>query len=362
MIPPRAQPSGAARPAATPVLLERLRADGVEMPAEGPVRTGPGHRLLEIEFAALRFRAPGKVTYRYRMEGSGGGWTVIQGEGKATYHNLPAGDYRFEAQAAFEDGEWGPASRAVEVRIAPFFYQTGGFAAGLALAAAGMLGGLWRMRTLALRREFAAVLAERVRIAREIHDTLLQGFAGAALQLGAMGRRLRGDPEGAERELEVVLGQIDECLAEARREIGELREEERPGPLGERLELAARQALAGSGLRLRFEARGREPELAPEVEKQLLRIVREASANAARHSQGRNFDLLAEFGGDGVRLIARDDGAGMETNPPVGRHFGLPGMRERTRLLGGEFRLVSEPGAGTRIEVSLPAPRRGRWA
>lgn len=337
-------------------VIERVEINGSEVRAGGGIFRSPaGHRLLAVHFAALTYLSPMLTRYRYRLRGHDAGWTDSEGATEAIYHNLPPGGYEFEVQAAHPHGDWGPPSSALRLSVAPSFHESGWFYFALAGAVAMFAYWIHRQRTQVLQREFAAVLGERSRIAREIHDTLLQGFAGAALQLGAISKRVSRDPERARRDLDGVLDQIDECLAEARQEIGELRGERAAGvPLPERLARAAASVCAGSGVTAEVTTLGSARRLAPEIEKNLLRIARESVANAIRHGQPRHIAIELGYGGEHVRFLVRDDGRGMDGADPSRAHFGITGMRERTELLGGTFALRSAARQGTEIEVILP--------
>lgn len=260
--------------------------------------------------------------------------------------------------AANEDGVWSEKASAIEIAVEPYFYQRPSFfvLCGLAVALAAL--GAHAVRTRALRREFSAVLNERARIAREIHDTLLQGFAGAALQLNALLRKCSREPAAASKDLEKVLDQIDSCLAEARQEIVELRGDgAEPGAFEDRLRRAV-GAAAGGGLRAECVFKGTPVKLGHEVERNLIRIAQESVSNAARHARARSVRVTVEYGPKSIRMETADDGAGMQTADGSRKHFGIAGMRERAKLMGGRFDLKSVPDHGTEIEVVIP--KKGR--
>lgn len=329
------------------VAIEQVALNGQTLAAAPVYRSPAGNRLFTVQYAALSFLSPESTRYRYRLTGRDVDWIEATGKTEATYHALPAGTYSFEVQAAHAGGAWSLASAPLRLEVAPFFFQTAWFYAGLAALLAATAAFVHWDHTRTLRREFAAVLAERTRIAREIHDTLLQGFVGATLQLGAIAHRLRRDSEKAGRDLENVLDQIDGCLAEARREIGELRTHEGPAvALEERLRQTAVLACAGSALQPTVVVRGQPRALDALVEKNLLRIARESVANAARHAQANTVRLELGYEPHAVRLLAQDDGTGL-TEPHDGReHFGIVGMRERTEQMGGSFALRSRAAHG----------------
>lgn len=339
------------------VVIEQVAING--RATEGSTYVSPpGNRLVAVQFAALAFRAPEKVRVRYRLQGLDRDWVDAEGRSEAVYHGVPTGDYRFEVQGAGEGQEWGTPV-AVALTVQPYFYETAWFYGGMGLLALGAVYAWHLSRTRRLEREFTVTLQERSRIAREIHDTLLQGFAGAALQLGSIRKKLERDPREAGERLDRVLDQIDDCLAEARSEIGELRAERALAANGfvERVRREAETAAAG--LPVEVSSRGECARLSPTVEKALVRIAREAAGNAARHARASRLRIAFEFGGKRVRMLAADDGVGMDEHEVKAGHYGLQGMRERAREAGGEFTLRSKPNAGTEIEVVAPLKGNG---
>lgn len=336
--------------AAPNVSIETVTVNG--QPAKGPdFRSPPGNRLFSVQFAALTFQAPERVRIRYRLTDLDRDWIEAEGRVEAVYHGVPSGRYRFEVEAAQRGQDWTGQARSFDFEVLPYFYETAWFYGAAALAMAGGVYIWHRTRTRRLQREFAAVLGERTRIAREIHDTLLQGFAGANLQLASIRKRLGNDPAG--EQLEGVLDQIERCLTEARQEIGELRGESsaRTGLL-DRLRETVRAAQIG--MKVEVGSLGEARTLPAGVEKSLLRIAREAVGNAARHSKANVLQLRVEFLDRRIRLVAEDDGVGIADAEETAGHYGLVGMRERAQEAGGHFALTTEANKGTRIEVVLP--------
>jgi len=341
-----------------PVVIERVEVNGQPVPMTAPVASPPGNRLLRIEFAALTFRAPEKVQFRYRLEGVDHEWVTTQERGAAVYHNVPPGKRKFLAMAANEDGVWSERVSEIEIEVEPYFHQRPSFFVLCGLLLGLVVLGAHEVRTRALRREFSAVLNERARIAREIHDTLLQGFAGAALQLNALLKKCSREPVAASKDLEKVLDQIDACLAEARQEIVELRgDDAEAGAFEDRLRRAVGGA-AGAGLRAECVIKGTPVKLGHEVEKNLIRIAQESVSNAARHARAGSVRVTLEYGPKSIRMETADDGAGMQAPDGSRRHFGIAGMRERAKLMGGRFDLKSVPDQGTEIEVVIPTKGR----
>jgi signal transduction histidine kinase len=220
---------------------------------------------------------------------------------------------------------------------------------------------LARVRQVAggLRVRYQAALAERTRIAQELHDTLLQGFTGITLQLRAIERMLAHRPQESAESLKHVLASADTALRDARHMIWEMRSVELEGrDLPEALETAARDAMANSSARLVFTVRGHRQPLPLAVETTALRVGREAVFNAVKHAAPRTIEVSLEYSPRSLALRVADDGAGI---PPgaldaaaTSGHFGIAGMRDRAQRAGGELEITSAPGDGTTISASLP--------
>jgi signal transduction histidine kinase len=233
----------------------------------------------------------------------------------------------------------------------------------IALIASG--AGLWvwmiaKEHRLA-REQYRAILAERVRLARELHDTLEQGLAGIKLQLEAVAGSLEGSPETARRALEVAGEMLRYSMEEARRSVMDLRSQaledrDLPGALAE----LARQMTAGTPLAASVRVTGAPRALDASQEHHLLRIGLEAVTNAVKHAGATRVEIELAYDGQATRLVVSDDGGGFPsaTGGVAGEHFGLRGIRERVDKLGGSLRLDQRPEGGTRLAVTVPH-RRG---
>jgi signal transduction histidine kinase len=274
----------------------------------------------------------------------------------AAYTNIPPGRYRFRVIAGNADGVWNETGASFDFRLRPHFYQTWWFYGLVAMTVGLAALGLHRMKVRQVEAEFAAVLAERTRMSRELHDTLAQGFAGIAIHLDAAAACL---PKGAQ-ELRAHLGLaralVRESLAEARRAVLDLR----PHAL-EHADLAA--ALSDMAVRLgtespiHVEVTGASRLLPSAVETHLLRIAQEAVTNALRHAGAREIRVHLDFGADHVSLRIQDDGRGFAvtpTAPSTTGHMGLVGIRERAVRMGGHLTVHSQAGAGTEVVVEVP--------
>ena len=318
---------------------------------------------VRIRYTALGLGVPDRVTFRYRLAGSDTGWQDAGARREASYTNLRPGSYRFRVIAANEDGLWNEAGATAAFTIPPTFAQTRAFLALCALAVGGVIWllFLWRHRqvTHAMRARFEATLAERTRIAQELHDTLLQGFTGVTIQLYAVQRLLASRPGDAAQTLARALESADATLLDARHAVWEMRSPELDAStLPQALTAAAHDAVSSAPVDLRVTMRGEYHRLPRETEIAVLRIGREALTNAVAHASARVVELTLGYEPRGVTLVVRDDGDGFSPRDADGAgrrgHWGLVGMRERAGRVGGTLAVDSEPGRGTHITLSIP--------
>jgi signal transduction histidine kinase len=276
----------------------------------------------------------------------------------AYYTNLPHGHYTFRVAARNNDGVWSEVAARAELTIEPHYYQTVWFRLLVLAAIAGLAYAAWRRRLLHVEREFQAVLGERTRIAREIHDTLAQGFVAVSVHLELVAQLMRSSVDAARVQLENAQALVRSSLEDARTSIWELRSQgtERED-LAVRLLRTAEEVTgrAKSKARVQMHVTGTNHPLDPDVERELTRIAREAVANAVRHGDAENIVLRLEFEGSMFGMEIRDDGRGFEGTPPDGAtgHFGLTGMRERASAIGATLKVESSPGTGTAVRLTL---------
>ncbi len=339
-----------------PVTIEEVRIDGRPLDPGATPSAPPGRGELEFRYTALTFLGPEKVRFRYRLEGLEDAWVEAGTRRLATYSNIPAGRYRFSVVACNSDGVWTDSGAAFAFRLLPHFYQTYWFYAlwALAFGAAGFA--LHRLRVRRVEAVFGAVLAERTRMARELHDTLAQGFAGIAIHLDSAVASLPDGLPDARAHLGLARSLVRESLAEARRSVLDLRPQAlETGDLPSALsEMAAR--LQG-GSQIEVEVTGAPRRLPSAVESHLLRIAQEALTNALRHACARMIRVRLEFGADRIWLRVCDDGHGLDgglAEQPGPGHLGLAGIRERVAALGGQLRVQSDAGRGTELLVEIP--------
>jgi len=364
----------AGNPLAPPVKIERLVADRTDYPLQEGVQLPPNVGDLQIDYTGLSFTAPRKMRFRYRLAGHDADWQDVGTRRQAFYTDLPPRDYVFEVTASNNDGVWNQAGSRIAFSIAPTFYQTRIFAVLCVLAAVGAMWFIYlmRIRQVEARARIRAEerIEERERIARELHDTLLQGLLSASLQLSVANQQI--PPEAPAKSLvEKILKLLRQVSEEGRNAVRGLRTRAQPADALERAlsEIPADLAMdAQTQFRLRSE--GTQRALRPAVRDEIYRITREALANAFRHSGASNVETVLEYSPDALRVTIRDDGRGMD--PDVlqsGRegHWGLSGMRERSSRIGARLKVLSAPGSGTEIDLVVPggaafeAGTRRRW-
>ena len=361
-----------------PVYVERVVAHGraYDVRTTRALRVPPRPRALEIQFTALSLTMPEKVAFRFMLEGQDSTWREAVNQRRVEYSNLAPGRYRFRVLAANHDGVWNTAGASLAFTVAPAWNQTWWFRALVAVAIVGspaVATATWQRRRARLgaeraRARFDATLAERTRVARELHDTLLGDMAGLALQLGAVALRARASLGGDAPivvELSGLGGQVRRALVEARRSVTAMRTQpDESPPLHEQLADAARRTFAETGAAASVEHEGSPRPYPPAVEAEVVAIVTEAMTNARRHAGCRTVAVTCRYAPDALEVRVRDDGRGFNpAQPTPAGHWGMVGMQERATSIGATLAVTSAPGAGTDIVVVLAAGRRAaRWA
>jgi signal transduction histidine kinase/sugar lactone lactonase YvrE len=357
-----------------PVLIETVRADDLSVSAlvhaTLPARTS----RVEIGYTALSLAVPEGIRFRYRLDGYDARWHDAGARREAIYTGLGPGSYRFHVLAANSDGVWNEQGATLTLEIPPMFHETRTF---LALCIAAAFGALWLLYRSRMHRAAARLRlrleerhAERERIARELHDTLLQGVQGLVLrfQAAAEGVPLH-DP--VRRMMEQTLDRADDVLAEGRDRIKDLRAAMPAPELSESLSEVTRE-LAGGDTAFRVLMDGAPRPLDAAASDEVYWIGREALANALRHARARRIEVHVVYGSRTLQLRVRDDGCGVDAAfvTPDGRpgHWGLRGMYERAGRIGATLEVQSVAGAGTEVRVVVPgtsiyrnASRFSRW-
>ncbi len=349
--------------------IESLVADRKEVKATSNLKVPPNPRDLQIDYTSPTFSIPQKVTFRYRLDGYDNDWHEAGTRRQAFYTDLPPGKYSFRVIASNSDGVWNDNAAKLDFSIAPAYYQTNWFRALCVGAFLAMLWMAYQVRVRHLQRQFDMTLearvGERTRIARDLHDTLLQSFHGLLFRFQAARNMLPNRPEEATQALDTALIRAEQALDESRHSIQGLR----PGLSDEsdldQMLIATGQELASSrpndGNPPRFEVivEGERRGLAPMVQEEILRIARELLRNAFQHARAHQIEAEIRYDNHVFRLLVRDDGKGID--PTIlkdgGRpgHWGLPGVHERASGIGARLEFWSEAGAGTEIRLTLPA-------
>ena len=360
-----------------PVQVEQITADHKTYEASSNLRLPPLVRDVEIDYTALSLVAPEKNRFRIKLEGRDPDWKDVGNARKASYNDLPPRNYRFRVAASNNSGVWNEAGASFDFSIAPAYYQTSWFRASCVAAFLALLWALYRYRLHQIAQQFNARLDERVnertRIARELHDTLLQSFQALMFHFQAVDDLL---PPGKGKEaLEKVLDRADQAIVEGRNAIQNIRSSttvtnelsHAMTALGE--ELAGANDTEKGPATFRVSVEGTPRDLRPILRDDIYRIAREALRNAFRHAQASQIEADITYGESLLRLRVRDDGKGIDPKHlQSGRdgHWGLPGMRERAREIGAQLEMWSEAGAGTEVELRVPgsiayetAARRG---
>ena len=326
----------------------------------GAVQVRPGHTRLALHYAGLSFVAPARVRYRYRLEGFDPSWVDAGTRRIAYYTNIPPGRYTFRVLAANNDGVWNETGATLEIRVLPHIWQTWWFRTLLGLAVLLIGYEIYRMRVRNVELRFNAVLAERTRIAREIHDTLAQDIVGISVQLELVSRLLGSSVDAARAQLDAARSLVKSSLAEARSSIWNLRSASAgTDDLPARVNRAVTQAAANTPAKLRFQVRGTYRAAPSAVEDQLLRVSQEAVNNAVHHSGATAIDVTLSYDTRAVELSVDDDGRGFTYDPAgfvEGGHFGLKGMQERAAEIGATLRIDTQPAKGTRISLRVDIP------
>jgi ligand-binding sensor domain-containing protein/signal transduction histidine kinase len=340
------------------VALERVRADDQVLDPARVTTLGPGLERISFEFTGLSFKAPQQIRFKYRLEGFDQTWMDAGTRRAAYYTNLPPGAYRFVVLARNNDGVWSTEAASLRFHLRPHFYQAEWFRGLLVLAVAIVVYGIFRWRVRHVRSEFKAVIAERNRIAREIHDTLAQGYAGISVQLEVVRRLLNTSLDDANEVLQQTQTLVQESLAEARRSIWDLRSEAGWGEdLPSKLSKAVRRTVQNRIADVRFEITGAYRPLPARVESEVLRIGKEAVTNAVRHSRAKRLEVRLAFDASKAQMKIRDDGQGFEPNGQnweADGHFGLRGMRERAQGINAKLTVTAAAGEGTEVCLEVP--------
>jgi signal transduction histidine kinase/ligand-binding sensor domain-containing protein len=339
-----------------PVRIESVVADGRQVALSQPLELSPESSTLQIEYAALSLSAASRLRFRYKLDGFDDDWSYAGERRQASYMNLPRGRYRFRVTST-NDGLWKEPEAVWNFSVRPAFYQASWFYALCAGCVALTVWTYWWVRLRAVRNKYALVLAERARVSRDIHDTLLQSLGAVGLELEVVARHFDSRESPASDALRTLQRTVAQCIRDARQSVWDLRTPALDRrPLAEALRAAAAKAAAGKDTEIHVEVVGHRRPCTPETEDELLRIAGEAILNAVRHGRAKRIQVTLDYQPGSLRLRVSDDGCGFVPGdvPETGEHCGLLNMRERATSLRGQFHVTSGPGSGTVIETVVP--------
>ena len=341
-----------------PVVIDSVLADGLQVPDMGRISLNPDNAKIEVHYSVIQLRSQERVRFRYMLDGFDKNWTDASSRRVAYYTNLPPGRYQFRV-AAFEMSDPQQiAETAVEIVQTPHFYRTAWFlGCSLLLLAASVWGG-YKFRMRQVHSRFQAVLKERNRLAREMHDTLIQGCAGVSALLEAHSSLDDSEPSAKDDLLGCVRTQLRSTINEAREAVWDLRHADGSATaIGPILGTMTQQVSHEFGVPVEYKVSGRPFDLDQSTAHELLMVVREALHNAMRHGQPTQVHVDVDFEKKELRVQVRDDGRGFDTamaSSQQNGHYGLVGIQERAKRVGGVLVLNSRPGAGTDLTLSVP--------
>ncbi|WP_379755157.1 triple tyrosine motif-containing protein [Massilia suwonensis] len=336
--------------------LVALTGDELGYPLTQPPLVRAGTTRLRFDFTAPALGRPERVMFSYRLDGVDTAWQTGS-ERSATYTGLAPGDYRFRVRAMNWDGVWTEGEQTLDLRVAPTLVQTVYFKLGCVLAGLLLLWLGYRLRlrflTRALTERLTAQIEERERIARDLHDTVLQTFQGFVMKVTAI---LPASESALGDKLRQSLRDAKTAIAEGRDKVASLRDGARHEPALHDFLRSAGEQDAGPGQHFILRCVGQARPLHPVVEQELCAIGREALRNAFRHAQATHYEAIVDYGAGALVLTVRDDGRGFDAGAGEKRgHWGLRGIEERARLIHADARLETAPGAGTRWRIQIKA-------
>ena len=324
--------------------------------SEGISELPAGTRRLDVQFAARALTSPSAIRFRYRLDGFDTEWVEAGPRRHASYTNLPPGAYRFNLMATNTDGTWPAQPTLWTFSVQPMFYQTRTFLALTVLATLGIVALVWRLHLKRVRNEMSILLAERARLAREIHDTLLQGLFGVALRCDAIAAEAEATSPQIQSHLLDLRRGVEQYVREARQSILGLRSPTLDSlGLANALRTTGERLTAGTQMTFAFEVVGRARRCPAVAEEHLLRIGQEAITNAVRHARAATVGATLRYSSDGIQLQVSDSGQGFDVGTACGNNgLGLENIRERAAAAGGIVQIHSQAGRGTHVEVKVP--------
>jgi signal transduction histidine kinase len=341
--------------------IESIETEHGHIASTIPLKFAAGTQSIAFKLSSTNLSSPQRVRYRYRLEGSAEGWSEDVQSRRVVYSNLGPGHFVFRVVASNGAGLWSGDETALPFDIAPAYWQTAWFRILCWLACVVMIFGAYRWRlavlTNRLSERFQERLAERTRIARDLHDTLLQGVLSASFQLDLIEDQT-SDQSPTKPRLKRVLELLSQVTEEGRQTLRGLRNSS-DGALGIEAALSrvSQEFTLDEGPEYKVTVYGTPRVLQPAIRDDVYGIAREAVVNAFRHADAAKIEVEVEYAHRHLRILVRDDGRGVDQKVlRVGRegHWGLSGMRERSESIGSSLQLRSRPGAGTEVELLVP--------
>ena len=349
-----------------PVYIEQVTADRKPYDVTQSLRLPPLVRDVAIDYTALSFVAAEKVRFRYKLEGYDNDWQEAGNRRQAFYTNLPPRNYRFRVIASNNSGVWNEEGALLDLSIDPAFYQTRWFRVAVVVLLIAMLWAAYQLRVRQLAHQFNMTLearvSERTRIARELHDTLLQSFQGLLLRFQLVSQLFTVRPVEAKQTLDSAIDQASNAIGEARDAVQGLRSSALDtSDIVEAITAMADELTSDISTpespAIDVKVEGARRDLNANVRDESYRIAVEALRNAFRHANAKRITVEIRFDPRQFQLSVSDDGKGIDEHAmgrQPSRHFGLHGMRERAELFGGKLEVWSKLGSGTQLELSIP--------
>ena len=350
--------------------IEAITAENNAVDLTGSVRIPPSPRRITFEYTGLSLAVPGRIRFRYFLEDFDNNWSQPVATREAVYTNLGPGSYRFRLVASNSEGQWNGPETTIALNVDPAFWQTWWFRVSCVAAFLSLLGALYQLRLRQVAQQFNIRLEERVsertRIARDLHDTLLQSFHGLLLRFQAATNLLPERPAEARKTLESAIDQAAQAITEGRDAVQGLRSPMVvPGDLALTINTLGQELASGetnpSATEFHVDVEGTPRNLNSILRDEIYRIAGEAMRNAFKHAQAQRIEVEIRYDERQLRLRVRDDGKGIDAKHLNGDgyagHYGLRGMRERAELMGGALAIWSERDSGAEVELSIPASR-----
>jgi ligand-binding sensor domain-containing protein/signal transduction histidine kinase len=350
-------PNELEHPSISNLNIDTVTVDGRPVPLTGKLNLDAGNRRVEIAYQPVSLGSQDELRFRYSLDGYDRSWTYANTlQRLATYTNLPAGQYTFLVEA-WETGQPGHAAHTSIAFIKkPYFYRTPWFIGLCVLTLALLAVSAYQVRIKQIHGRFKAVLAERTRLAREMHDTLIQGCVSISALLEAASSREVDDNESRLHLIDYAATQIRATVDEARQAVWNLRGE---GQTLIDLETALKRMAERIGreydVEIVYRLSGKPFAINLPATHELMMVAREAVFNAILHGHAKKVEAEICYGDDSLALTVQDNGRGFDAAEAFSDgHFGLRGMRERIHRFNGEFDIQSIPQQGTRVRVEIP--------